>query len=102
MPSLKVNPDGTPHIHQYVRVTPKPNREIRYRCAHPDCTSLAPRDLLPGKRSLCAVCGQTEIILDFEMLRRAKPTCFKCSGSKKAVAVRTKFAVLDEMFGDLT
>src|SRR5258706_11686003 len=102
MPSLKVNTDGTPHIHQYVQVPPKPNREIRYRCAHPDCSHFINRDMLPGKRSLCAQCGQTEIVLDFESLRRAKPTCMKCSGTKRAAAMRSNLAVLDEMFGDLT
>ena len=101
MPTLKVNPDGSPHVHEYVRVQDPQGKPIRYRCAHPDCTHFMHRNLLQGKRSICAVCHKTEIVMDYENLRRYEPRCFKCSGTKKAAAVRDKFSVLDEMFGDI-
>lgn len=102
MPALKTNPDGTPHVHQYIRAK-KPNGQKdpnRLRCAHPLCTHWAYKVDLEGKKSLCAVCGLREITLNYDALQRSRPPCFQCSNSKKAAAVRDKFAVLDEMFGE--
>ncbi len=102
MPTLKKNPDGTKHIHEYVRVQPKPeHKTVRYRCQHPDCSHFVDRELLRGKRTICSKCHLTETLMDYENLRRAEPVCFKCSNTKRAAAVRGKFEVLDELFGDL-
>ncbi len=104
MPTLKKNPDGTKHIHEYVRIQnqfPMEQRTIRYRCQHPDCTHFMDRELVRGKRTICSKCHLRETLMDYENLRRANPVCFHCSGTKKAAAVRGKFEVLDELFGDL-
>ncbi len=103
MPTLRKNPDGTPHIHQYVRAK-KVNGEKdprKYKCAHPLCSHWAWRHDIEGKKAMCGVCGQKEITLNYDALQRSRPPCFNCSNSKKAAAVRGKFEVLDEMFGDL-
>lgn len=99
MPSLKKNRDGTPHIHQYVRMVKLDGTsdKNRFRCLHPDCTHWAYRNFLKGKRSLCTGCGTMEIFLDYENLRRAKPVCFKCGQSTKAKAERAKFHQLNEL-----
>ena len=99
MPSLKKNRDGTPHIHQYVRMVKLDGTsdKNRFRCLHPDCTHWAYRNFLKGKRSLCTGCGTMEIFLDYENLRRAKPVCFKCGQSTKAKAERAKFDQLNEL-----
>jgi hypothetical protein len=79
------------HIHTFVRYrkmrpggTTGKKEEWFYRCAHPDCGEVKSRTFLKGKRSMCAVCGQNPIILDYEALRRAKPNCPECSNTKKS------------------
>ena len=103
MPSLKVNPDGSPHIHQYVRATkPDGSKDPRkYRCNHPDCTSFDFKNNLIGKRALCAVCGQREVILTVGMLRLSKPACTFCAQNKKAKAIKQKIHMLDDLFGEM-
>lgn len=101
MPSLKVNPNGTLHIHEYVRVQdpfPEKKRPIRYRCAHPDCTHYMEKELLLGKRTICSICHTTETVMDYENLRRVRPNCFKCSNSKKAQSLRERLEVFDDLF----
>jgi hypothetical protein len=70
------------HVHTYVR-----NRKIfgeqYFQCAHPDCYDLKAKKDLIGKRSMCAICGQTEIFLTADDLKRARPRCANCSNSKK-------------------
>lgn len=71
------------HVHTFTR-----GRKIFgvqfYMCAHPDCYDMKARTDLVGKRSLCAVCGQHEMILTKEDLKRAKPRCSKCSNTNEA------------------
>ncbi len=99
MSSLKVNPDGTPHIHEYVRAQ-KPNGKVdkgRYRCNHPDCNHWAYRFDLKGKRTLCSKCHVTQTLMDSENLKRSNPVCFKCANTKKARELRSKHTVLQEL-----
>src|ERR1035437_3132000 len=92
MPSLKKNRDGTPHIHQYVRMVKLDGTsdKNRFRCLHPDCTHWAYRNFLKGKRSLCTGCGTMEIFLDYENLRRAKPVCFKCRSEEHTSELQSR------------
>ena len=99
MPSLKINPDGTPHIHEYVR-SRKPSGKIdplRYRCNHPDCTHPAYKVDLKDKRTMCSRCHVTETFMDTANLQRSNPVCFKCANDKKSKALRAKHSVLQEL-----
>jgi hypothetical protein len=104
MPTLEKNSDGTPHIHQYVRAK-KPNGlkdPLRYRCNHPDCSHWDYKVNLEGKRAMCGVCGQSEIILSYELLKWSRPPCFKCSNSSKSRSIKEKYEELKNMFGEAT
>lgn len=99
MPSLKTNPDGTPHIHEYVRAY-KPDGKVdpsRYRCNHPDCSHWEYRANLKNKRTICSKCHLTPTILDSRNLQRSNPACFKCAGDKKSKELRSKHTVLQEL-----
>ena len=102
MPTLTKNSDGSHHVHTYVRCVNLDGTidKNRYRCAHPDCTHWAYRNFLRGKRSLCAICQQREIIMDYENLRRARPSCFECGKGKKAEAIRKKYQQLNNLFAE--
>lgn len=104
MPSLKKTPDGTRHIHQYVRCVnlDGTSDKTRYRCAHPDCSHWQFRNFLKDKRSLCTGCKTMETFLDYENLRRAKPVCRNCGQSTKARAERAKFDQLNEFSKEYT
>ncbi len=105
MPSLTKNPDGTPHIHTYVRIRePKAEgKPVRYRCAHPMCTHYLDKSLVLGKRTICGKCKQKETLMDYENSRRAIPVCSNCSNSVKAQklrGIRGGLSILDELFGE--
>jgi|SRR5215467_3838795 len=72
------------HIHTYVRYRGRPGF---YRCDAPDCTHFIDKEAIKNKLSLCCDCG-TQIILDREALRRARPKCINCSNTRKAQAHR--------------
>ena len=93
-------PKKEPHVHEYIRVnnldgSPDKNR---YRCAAPDCHHWMFRNMLKGKRTRCTSCHIEEFFLDRESLRRAKPVCFKCSGTKQAKEVRNRLSDLEDLF----
>jgi ribosomal protein S27AE len=99
MPSLKQNPDGTPHVHEYARAY-LPNGKIdkmRYRCNHPDCSHSDFRANIKGKRTICSKCHFNETFMDSENMKRANPVCFKCANTKKAKELRSKHTVLQEL-----
>jgi hypothetical protein len=102
MPSLVKNLDGTKHIHIYVRMKNLDGTTDlkRYRCIHPDCFHWAYRNMIKGKRSICSICQKREIVLDYENLRRANPSCFECGTGKKARAIREKFQKLNQLFDE--
>lgn len=91
---------GPNHIHEYVRIVKLDGTadKTRYRCAHPDCPHWQYKNLLKGKRSICAVCHSRELLLDREALRRAKPTCIECSNTEKSRSVRLRLHDLEELF----
>lgn len=92
MPSLRLNLDRTPHIHEYIRRDHK-----TYKCAHPLCTHYLSRTDLIGKASICAVCHTAQILLDVESLKRAKPRCKDCSNRRVDVERRQTEATLKEL-----
>lgn len=99
MPGITVNPDGTPHVHEYVRrksvKTGKPTNI--FACAHPNCYSSYHRKLLKGKESLCAVCHKNKIILTMEDLKRAFPRCKACSTTKVAETLKHNKDILESL-----
>lgn len=82
------------HVHTYVRqqtVNRKPvirDNELMFKCNHPDCSHYAPYSLVIGKRSICAVCHEHELILTNRDLERVKPRCHMCSNTKDARNMR--------------
>jgi hypothetical protein len=98
MPALKINRDGTTHIHTYAARgagTRNVNKSL-WICMHPDCNTLVARSDLLGKRSLCNLC-HTEIILSAADLKRSRPRCFACSKTEKALEVQKVKQKLLEM-----
>lgn len=71
------------HTHTYVRWK-KAFGEQQYKCDDPDCTSTAPRSLLLGKRSICAICRSKDLILDHKSLKLARPRCENCSNTQES------------------
>ena len=85
------------HIHKYVRVSPN-----IYMCADPDCTRRDFKKFLKGKRSICAEEGcETEIILNTEALRRAKPKCLLHQETQEAQAAKKRIDILKGLGVDL-
>ncbi len=72
------------HLHTYERRT---RSRTTYRCIDPECTHLAQKWLIEGKKAICRFCDG-EFILDREALRRKNPRCLSCSDTKQARAVR--------------
>ncbi len=99
MPSKTINPDGTPHIHTYIRAKRKDGTKnpLLYRCADPDCTHSMNKFDIEGKRSLCSHCQETEIILTPTVLKLSRPLCLNCSNTKEAKAFREKKRILQEI-----
>jgi hypothetical protein len=86
MSAIKQNKDGSVHVHTWAARgagTAKVNRES-WVCMDPDCTTLTARELLIGKRSLCNLCREPMILSTVD-LKRARPRCFACSKTDKAV-----------------
>lgn len=101
MPSLTTNPDGTPHIHTYIRarrpdLTKDPSR---YQCADPLCTHSMMKSELYGKLSLCPICRLRTFILNARNLKLSRPCCLECSNSKEAQKHRKTRAALDQFLG---
>ncbi len=71
------------HVHTYVKWK-KAFGEQQYKCDDPDCTSTAPRSLLLGKRTICAVCREKDLILDHKSLKLARPRCSNCSNTAES------------------
>lgn len=95
MATLTKNPDGTRHLHSYVRKTApgsvsynRPLRLVLWKCSHPDCTHSAKTEDIAEKRSLCPKCLVNTYVMDYEMLRRVKPCCLDCSERRAKDDVR--------------
>lgn len=81
------------HIHKYVRVSPNV-----YQCADPDCMYFTSRKFLKGKRSICAHEGcTTEIILNPEALRRARPKCLLHQETQEAIQAKQRLEILKNL-----
>lgn len=93
MPAIKLELDGTPHTHCFVRrkslTTNRPTDT--FACEHPVCTTSFHRKLLVGKETLCAVCKQNKFLLTADDLRRARPRCIECS-QKQSVRQQRQIA----------
>jgi len=72
------------HLHTYER---KARSKTTYRCIDPECTHVAQKWLIEGKKAICRFCGR-DFILDREALRRKNPRCVWCSDTNQAKAVR--------------
>lgn len=86
------------HIHTYIRWK-RTEKEIWYKCTHPDCNHYAALSFLIGKRAICGICNENEIILTKEDLRRAVPRCQGCSNTKVAIRRRRLESQLSSILG---
>jgi hypothetical protein len=85
------------HIHKYIRVSPN-----IYMCADPDCMYRTNKLFLKGKRSICAEDGcETEIILNPEALRRAKPKCLLHQDTAESKTAKQRMEILKGMGVDI-
>jgi len=81
------------HTHKYVRVSPN-----IYQCADPDCMYFTNKKFLKGKRSRCSEEGcETEIILNPEALRRAKPKCLLHQDTIEANQAKERIKILKDL-----
>lgn len=95
MPALKFNPDGSIHVHTYVRKGE--GRKVKYyRCEHPKCTHYDHKDNIRGKETLCAICKKNKFILNSEHLKMARPRCLDCSQTSEAKNIRENKKILEE------
>ena len=76
MPALK-------HYHIYQRS--KLNKKT-YRCADPDCTHFARKELILGKSAQCPECHEKYILTHYH-LDLANPKCDRCRAKPKGVNV---------------
>lgn len=85
------------HIHKYVRVSPN-----IYQCADPDCMYFTNKKFLKGKRSICSEPScETEIILNSEALRRAKPKCLLHQETQEAQQAKQRIEILKGLGVDI-
>jgi hypothetical protein len=87
------------HVHTYVRWQRKFG-EMQYKCDDPDCLHFAPISLILGKRSMCSICHENEIILTRKDFRLARPRCVKCSQTKEAKNVRKVQELVENLIGN--
>lgn len=91
------------HLHIFERWQIKPGQprkafgEMQYRCTHPDCYCVKPVSLLLGKKAICALCKEREVILDRDQLKRVQPRCPRCSQTKEAIRRRDLAQKLEKM-----
>lgn len=86
------------HVHTYVKYKKnKWHNKNLFKCNDPHCRHYEEKSLIEGKASLCNKCG-LEFVLDYEALRRARPTCVACSGTKRGKELRA----IRELLGGLT
>lgn len=84
------------HIHCFVRWK-KNFGEMQWKCDSPDCYEVKPQSLIEGKRSICAICHENEIILTKEHLKRKRPRCEDCSRTQVALERRRIKSVLERL-----
>jgi hypothetical protein len=94
------------HTHKFKRFSAtkhskgNPPEEIFYwRCILPDCYARFSRDIVKGKRTVCAKEGCNNFtIMDKINLKRACPLCLEHSNTKKDLELKqTKTATADIM-----
>jgi hypothetical protein len=82
------------HLLQKVRGTKQ------YKCMHPDCSYLASREIVKGKRVLCPICRET-YILEGPLLQLAKPHCKGCTKSPKQEKLNKLQSELDNVLEEI-
>ena len=102
MPVLTQNPDGSVHIHSYVRMTNSDgSKSERFQCDHPDCAHIRVRSDLVGKRSLCPLCHSNSFLLTYHQLRKKRPHCAFCgkAGEERTNSFLEKVKLIDKELG---
>lgn len=70
--------------------------EYVFKCDDPDCEKTSQSSKLEGKRSICAVCKEQELILTNKDLKMERPRCTNCSNTKEAQQKRKLQNVLEQ------
>lgn len=69
--------------------------EMVFKCDHPDCEYTRTVSFLLGKRSMCGVCKEHDLILTAADLKMERPRCEKCSNRQDAQQKRQLENVLE-------
>lgn len=93
MPSRK-NKRIKDHIHIMVRWK-KIINEMVFKCDDPDCEYTRTVSFLEGKRSICGVCKERELILTRDDLEMKRPRCSNCSQKREANEKRELEGILE-------
>lgn len=92
MPALK-------HIHSYIRWRiQKSDGHQLWKCADPECTHFHRQDAIIDKASLCPECKTHTLMLDYEALRRHRPLCIRCRGTREGREFRESLEKVTELF----
>lgn len=91
------------HVHTYGKWKKQGNPpEQWYRCLDPACTHIAPRSLIVGKYSLCSVCKETQVILDWKQLdRRKQCVCLNCQQTNEGKLYRENKKKAQEILNEI-
>lgn len=93
MPSLN-------HVHQLIRIPPSQPFGKQWKCADPYCTFRAALTYVLDKVTKCNGC-ESEMILNREASRRAKPMCVKCSNTIESRRIRETEAKVTDVLSEL-
>ena len=74
--------------------------KIMYKCDHPDCYAQQDRQVLIGKRTICAICRKNEFFATADDLRRSRPRCIFCSDRAVSVEKRRLTAMVSDVLND--
>lgn len=86
--------DPKDHRHSYRR---HPTRKGYYFCTGKECFAIHEKAILVGKEARCPACLKL-YLLTSEDLRRARPVCPNCSGTKEARAFRKGKSLIEGLF----
>jgi hypothetical protein len=91
------------HVHELgrIKIDYRGKPEFRWKCLNPDCLAMFKKHQITGKRSTCCICHENTLILDNEALKRAKPRCSACSGTRENVIKNKTVEVARDFLDDL-
>ena len=86
------------HVHSLVKYR-KFFGEWHWKCDDPDCSFTCLAAFALGKRMVCAICHEKDIIVDKKQLKLSKLRCENCSNTKEAIEKRKLAETLATILG---